>query len=75
VYEAVEDGPLFAMHRAAPDDGCVVGHGIQPAMRNVYAGIEETLKRELAGVSLEDVLRDVLAAPREDRPQQPAVKA
>ena len=30
VYEAVEPGPLFAMHRAPPDQGCVVGFGIQP---------------------------------------------
>ncbi|MDX2733109.1 MULTISPECIES: Rrf2 family transcriptional regulator [unclassified Streptomyces] len=64
VYEAVEDGPLFAMHRAAPDEGCVVGHGIQPAMQGIYAGIEETLRSELARVTLEDVLRDVLAVPR-----------
>jgi hypothetical protein len=62
--EAVEPGPLFAMHRAAPDQGCVVGYGIQPAMQGIYEGIEETLRRELARVTLEDVLRDVLAAPR-----------
>ena len=65
VYEAVEPGPLFALHRATPDPGCVVGHGIQPAMRRVYDGIEETLRRELARVTLQDVLQDVLAAPRD----------
>ncbi|MER5650956.1 Rrf2 family transcriptional regulator [Streptosporangium sp. NPDC002524] len=64
VYEAVEPGPLFGMHRATPDQGCTVGYGIQPAMRGIYDGIEETLRRELARVTLEDVLRDVLAAPR-----------
>ena len=32
VYEAVEPGPLFAMHRATPDQGCVVGYGIRPAI-------------------------------------------
>jgi Rrf2 family protein len=64
VYEAVEPGPLFAMHRATPDQECVVGYGIQPAMQGVYQSIEETLRRELAGVTLEDVLQDVLAAPR-----------
>jgi DNA-binding IscR family transcriptional regulator len=64
VYEAVESGPLFAMHRATPDQGCVVGYGIQPAMQGIYEGIEETLRRELARVTMEDVLRDVLAAPR-----------
>ena len=64
VYDAVEPGPLFAMHRAAPSQVCVVGHGIQPALRGIYAGIEETLRAELARVSMEDVLRDVLATPR-----------
>ena len=64
VYEAVEPGPLFAMHRATPDQGCVVGHSIQPAMQSIYEGIERTLRHELARVTLENVLRDVLAAPR-----------
>ncbi|GAA2083496.1 Rrf2 family transcriptional regulator [Streptomyces albiaxialis] len=61
VYEAVEPGPLFAMHRATPDQECAVGFGIQPAMREIYAGVEETLRQELSRVTLEDVLRDVLA--------------
>jgi DNA-binding IscR family transcriptional regulator len=65
VYEAVEPGPLFAMHRTTPDPGCVIGHGIQPAMRGIYQDIEETLRQELARVTLEKVLRDVLAAPRQ----------
>ncbi|AKZ60294.1 putative HTH-type transcriptional regulator YwnA [Streptomyces ambofaciens ATCC 23877] len=64
VYEAVEPGPLFAMHRTTPDQECVVGHGIQPAMQNIYEGIEKTLRDELARVTLANVLRDVLAAPR-----------
>ncbi|MGR6914296.1 Rrf2 family transcriptional regulator [[Actinomadura] parvosata] len=64
VYEAVEPGPLFALHRATPDPGCVVGHGIQPAMQRIYDGIEETLRHELARVTLKDVLQDVLAVPR-----------
>jgi hypothetical protein len=33
-------------------------------MQAIYAGVEETLRRELAAVTMEDVLRDVLAAPR-----------
>ncbi|NEB79094.1 Rrf2 family transcriptional regulator [Streptomyces sp. SID14478] len=64
VYEAVESGPLFAMHRTTPDQECVVGHGIQPAMQDVYDGIEKTLRSELARVTLAHVLQDVLAAPR-----------
>jgi hypothetical protein len=64
VYDAVEPGPLFAMHRATPDQGCVVGRGIQPAMPDVYGGIENTLRQELAGVTLEQILEAVLAVPR-----------
>ncbi|GIF62432.1 Rrf2 family transcriptional regulator [Asanoa ishikariensis] len=64
VHDAVEPGPLFALHRSTPDQGCVIGYGIQPALRGIYDGIEENLRRELAGVTLEDVLREVLAAPR-----------
>jgi hypothetical protein len=52
------------MHRATPDQGCVVGHGIRPAMQGIYGCIEETLRAELARVTMEDVLRDVLAVPR-----------
>ncbi|MFF7632876.1 Rrf2 family transcriptional regulator [Kitasatospora sp. NPDC008050] len=60
VYEAVESGPIFALHRSTPDPECVVGHGIAPAMTTVYDGIEATLRSELARTTLEDVLRDVL---------------
>lgn len=63
VYDAVEPGPLFAMHRGTPDQGCVVGYGIRPALQGIYGGIEETLRAELARVTMEDVLRDVLAVP------------
>ena len=64
VYDAIEPGPLFALHRAAPDEGCVIGHGIQPALQDVYAGIECTVRAELAKTTLEDVLQAVLAVPR-----------
>ncbi|KOU34890.1 Rrf2 family transcriptional regulator [Streptomyces sp. WM6378] len=60
VYEAVESGPIFALHRATPDPECVVGHGIGPAMASVYDGVEATLRKELAKTTLEDVLHDVL---------------
>jgi Rrf2 family protein len=64
VYDAVESGPVFALHRATPDQQCVIGYGIRPALQGIYGTIEETLRAELARVTMEDVLRDVLAAPR-----------
>jgi hypothetical protein len=61
----VDDGLRMLLGAdTTPDQGCVVGHGIQPAMQSIYKGIEETLRHELARVTLENVLRDVLAAPR-----------
>ena len=62
VYEAIEPGPVFALHRATPNLECVVGHGIRPAMTAVYDEVEAALRRELARTTLEDVLRDVLRA-------------
>ncbi|MFI6495010.1 Rrf2 family transcriptional regulator [Streptomyces sp. NPDC050564] len=62
VYEAVESGPVFALHRSAPDPECVVGHGVGPALAAVYGEVEATLRKELARTALEDVLRDVLKA-------------
>jgi Rrf2 family protein len=64
VYDAIEPGPLFALHRASPDEGCVIGHGIQPALQDIYTGIECTVRNELAKTTLEDVLQAVLAVPR-----------
>ncbi len=49
------------MHRATPDQECVIGRGIQPAMRDIYGGIENTPRQELAEVTLEDVRKAVLA--------------
>ncbi|WP_017537737.1 Rrf2 family transcriptional regulator [Nocardiopsis halophila] len=62
VYRAIEPGPLFALHRAAPDPECVVGQGIGPALSAVYDGVEAALRRELAQTTLEDVLQDILKA-------------
>jgi Rrf2 family protein len=62
VYQAIEPGPVFALHRAPPDPECVVGHGIGPAMTAVYDGVEAALRRELTKTTLEDVLQDVLKA-------------
>lgn len=62
VYEAVEPGPVFALHPATPDPECVVGHGIGPVMAGVYDGVEAALHKVLAQTTLEDVLRDVLKA-------------
>lgn len=61
VYEAIEPGPVFGMHRATPNQGCPIGYGIQPTMQNVYSSVEGVLRNELARTTLAEVLRGVLA--------------
>jgi Rrf2 family protein len=63
VYEAVEEEPLFAMHRTAPNLECPVGHGIRPALGQVYTEIDQTLRHELTRTSIADVLRSTLEVP------------
>lgn len=62
VYDAVESGPLFAMHRTPPNQECPVGRGIQPAIGKIYDRTEAAVRQELAASTLADVLRGVLAA-------------
>jgi Rrf2 family protein len=64
VYEAVEPGVLFAMHRSTPNQECPVGAGIQPAMQEIYDRVEGAVRAELARVTVAEVLRGVLAATR-----------
>ncbi|MGJ9413670.1 Rrf2 family transcriptional regulator [Aeromicrobium sp. CF4.19] len=61
VYRAIEPGQVFGMHRSTPDLECVVGRGIKPAMKTVYDRVESALSEELSAVTLEDLLREVLA--------------
>lgn len=61
VYQAVEDGPLFAMHPATPNQKCPVGHGIRSVLTPVYDGVEQALRAQLARTSVADVLRDSIA--------------
>lgn len=63
VYQAVESGPLFALHPAVPSQRCPVGHGIRAALTPVYDGVEEALRAQLARTSVADVLRDSMAIP------------
>jgi Rrf2 family protein len=62
VYEAVEQEPLFGMHRTEPNLECPVGKGIRPALGNVYDGVERALRHELRRTSIADVLRQTLGA-------------
>lgn len=62
VYDAVEQEPLFGMHRTEPNLECPVGKGIRPTLDHLYGGVEQTLRRELRRTSIADVLRQTLRA-------------
>ncbi|MGP4004042.1 Rrf2 family transcriptional regulator [Streptomyces sp. 8N706] len=61
VYLAVEPDPLIAPHPATPNQECPVGRGIPPVLREAYRRAEESMKSELAAVTVADVLRETVA--------------
>jgi DNA-binding IscR family transcriptional regulator len=63
VYDAVEHEPMFAMHRTEPNLECPVGHGIRPALGQVYHEVDQALRRELTRTSIADMVRSTLAVP------------
>ncbi|MEU6707580.1 Rrf2 family transcriptional regulator [Streptomyces wuyuanensis] len=60
VYDAVDAHPPFGLHRTEPNQECPVGRGIRPALDGVYGRVEQVMRRELADMSIADVLRDAL---------------
>lgn len=63
VYLAVEPGPVIALHAAPPNQECPVGRGIPAVLRDVYGRAEESMKAELAAVTVADVARETVPAP------------
>lgn len=62
VYALVRPGTVFAMHRNRPNPRCPVGKSVQQALVGHYRKAQAALERELAQVTIDDVLADVLAA-------------
>jgi len=60
VHDAVGPEPVFGLHHTEPNLECPVGHGIRPALDQVYGGVERAMRRELALVSVAEVLSKTL---------------
>jgi Rrf2 family protein len=60
VHDAVGQEPPFGLHHTEPNLECPVGLGIRPALGQVYGQVEKAMRRELAAVTVADVLRDTL---------------
>jgi DNA-binding IscR family transcriptional regulator len=64
VHDAIGPEPLFGLHRSEPNLECPVGQGIRPALSQVYGGIDQAVRRELAAVSVAQILSDTLQESR-----------
>ena len=61
VYDALGEGPAFALHPHDPNRECPVGFGIRPVLGEVYADAEAAVRRSLARHTVADVLNTLLA--------------
>ncbi|QYY34534.1 Rrf2 family transcriptional regulator [Ruficoccus sp. ZRK36] len=62
IYRLLEPGDLFAMHNKKPNPRCPIGREIQDSIGVYYQRAEQGLERELAGVTIADVLGSVRAS-------------
>jgi Rrf2 family protein len=62
VHDAIGPEPPFGLHHTEPNLECPVGKGIRPALDQVYDEVERAMRRELALVSVAEVLGKTLQA-------------
>jgi Rrf2 family protein len=60
VYQAVDSGELFALHRNTPNPNCVVGRGIKAVLQDVTERAQTAMERELATTTIAQILKQVL---------------
>ena len=58
VYRAVDEGELFALHRARPNPACPVGRTIQGALETRIDAATRALEDELARTTVAEMARD-----------------
>ncbi|MBA2939859.1 Rrf2 family transcriptional regulator [Paenibacillus sp. CGMCC 1.16610] len=56
VFEALETKPLFDMHHSILNPACHIAQGIQPALRDVYDDVEDSIRRSFSQKSVADLL-------------------
>lgn len=59
VYQAIEHGPLFALHNNHPSPLCPCGRNIQPILNQVFADVETAIEAVLAGKTIADVAQEI----------------
>ena len=61
VYQAIREGPLFALPSRPPDRHCLVGRNVQHALEPFFEHAEAALQQSLAQATIDDVIRQVKA--------------
>lgn len=59
VYRAVETAPVFALHRASPDQDCIIGRHIQVSLQPTLGRAVSAMEAELAGTTIADIAADI----------------
>jgi len=59
IYQALDEGSLFALHSRSPDPECRVGRGIQRGLETIYAEAQAALEERLARETVADLLARV----------------
>ncbi|HEX4168750.1 MAG TPA: Rrf2 family transcriptional regulator [Bryobacteraceae bacterium] len=59
VYQIMEQGDLFALHRSTPSKVCMVGKNIQAVLTPTLDKARESMESELGKVSIADVVKDI----------------
>lgn len=62
IYIALDSGFLFALHPHEPKPDCPVGHGIRPALSEVYDSVNHAMTRELDRHTIAALLDHLLHA-------------
>jgi len=58
VYRAVEEAPLFSLHREEPNPACMVGRNIQGVLRGIIGEAQQAMETALAGRTRADATAD-----------------
>jgi DNA-binding IscR family transcriptional regulator len=69
VKNALDDGPVFALHSSPPSPNCPIGYSIKPVLADVYEAAEQAANASLASVTIQQALDRTLARSNKTRPE------
>ncbi len=61
IYRAMDEPAIVAPPRSMPNQTCLVGRNVQPALRRVTEAAEAAFFATLAGASLKQIVKDIKA--------------